>query len=420
LDQAKSWSIPKRFVWEAYKRVKANRGAAGVDDQSIEEFEADLKNNLYKLWNRMSSGSYFPPPVKRVQIDKRDGGKRPLGIPTVSDRIAQAVVKGYLEPELEKHFHPDSYGYRHGKSALEAVGVARQRCWRHAWVLDLDIRAYFDSIPHELLLRAVRKHTNCAWVLLYIERWLKAPVQLEDGTLEPREKGSPQGSVISPLLANLFLHWAFDRWMVRHHPEMPFERFADDILCHCDTERQARILRGELEKRFAECGLELHPDKTRIVYCKDDDRRGTYAHEKFDFLGYTFRARRSKNRWGKYFVNFSPGVSNAATKAIRDAIRCWQLRCRADKWIDDLARMFNPIIRGWINYYGRYYKSALYPTLRHLDRRLAHWAMAKYKRLRRHRRRAEHWIREVASRDPALFAHWPLLHRATTGTVRAG
>jgi RNA-directed DNA polymerase len=368
----------------------------------------------------MSSGSYFPPAVKRVQIDKRDGGKRPLGIPTVSDRIAQAVVKGYLEPELEKHFHPDSYGYRPGKSALEAVGVARQRCWRHAWVLDLDIRAYFDSIPHELLLRAVRKHTNCAWVLLYIERWLKAPVQLEDGTLEPRGKGSPQGSVISPLLANLFLHWAFDRWMVGHHPETPFERFADDILCHCDTERQARVLKGELEKRFAECGLEVHPDKTRIVYCKDDDRRGTYAHEKFDFLGYTFRARRSKNRWGKYFVNFSPGVSNAATKAIRNRIRGWQLRCRADKWIDDLARMFNPIIRGWINYYGRYYKSALYPTLRHLDRRLAHWAMAKYKRLKRHRRQAEHWIRKVVLRDPALFAHWPLLHRATTGAVRAG
>ena len=193
MEKAKSWSIPKRLIWEAYKRVKANRGAAGVDDQSIEEFEADLKNNLYKLWNRMSSGSYFPPPVKRVQIDKRDGGKRPLGIPTVSDRIAQAVVKGYLEPELEKHFHPDSYGYRPGKSALEAVGVARQRCWQHAWVLDLDIRAYFDSIPHELLLKAVRKHTNCAWVLLYIERWLKASVQLEDGTLEPREKAVHKG-----------------------------------------------------------------------------------------------------------------------------------------------------------------------------------------------------------------------------------
>ncbi|MGA7383031.1 MAG: group II intron reverse transcriptase/maturase [Terriglobales bacterium] len=419
MDKVKSWSIPKRWVWEAYERVKANRGAAGVDGQTIEGFEKDLKDNLYKLWNRMSSGSYLPPPVKRVQIEKRDGGKRPLGIPTVSDRIAQAVVKAYLEAELEKHFHPDSYGYRPGKSALEAVGVARQRCWKYAWALDIDIKAFFDSISHELLLRAVRKHTDCAWVLLYIERWLKAPVQLEDGTLEPREKGSPQGSVISPLLANLFLHYAFDRWMSKHHPDIPFERFADDVLCHCDSERQAQELKEQLEQRLAECGLELHPSKTRIVYCKDDDRRGHYPNEKFDFLGYTFRARRSKNRWGKYFVNFSPGVSNTATKAIRQRLRDWQFGCRIDKWIDDLARMFNPVIRGWLNYYGRYYKSALYPTLRYLNRCLARWAMAKYKRLRRHKRQAEHWIRKISLRDPRLFAHWPML--AGHGwTVRAG
>jgi RNA-directed DNA polymerase len=419
VDKVKSWSIPKRWVWEAYERVKVNRGAAGVDGQTIEEFEKDLKDNLYKLWNRMSSGSYLPPPVKRVQIEKRDGGKRPLGIPTVSDRIAQAVVKAYLEPELEKHFHPDSYGYRPGKSALEAVGVARQRCWKYAWALDIDIRAFFDSISHELLLRAVRKHTDCAWVLLYIERWLKAPVQMEDGTLEPREKGSPQGSVISPLLANLFLHYTFDRWMTKHHPDIPFERFADDVLCHCDSERQAQELKEQLEQRLAECGLELHPSKTRIVYCKDDDRRGHYPNEKFDYLGYTFRARRSKNRWGRYFVNFSPGVSNAATKAIRQRLRDWQFGCRIDKWIDDLARMFNPVIRGWLNYYGRYYKSALYPTLRYLNRCLARWAMAKYKRLRRHKRQAEHWVRKVSLRDPRLFAHWPML--AGHGwTVRAG
>ena len=415
MDKAKSWSIPKRWVWEAYKRVKANRGAAGVDEQTIEEFERDLANNLYKLWNRMSSGSYFPPPVKRVLIDKRGGGSRPLGIPTVSDRIAQAVVKGYLEPGLEKHFHPNSYGYRPGKSALDAVGVARERCWRYAWVLDLDIRSYFDSISHELLLRAVRKHTDCPWVLLYIERWLKAPVQLEDGTLEPREKGTPQGSVISPLLSNLFLHYTFDHWMARNYPGVPFERFADDALCHCVSEEQARELRDALEARFAECGLQLHPEKTKIVYCKDDDRRGNFPHEKFDFLGYSFQARRSKNRWGKFFVNFSPGVSNAATKAIREEIRNWRLRCRVDKWIDDLARMFNPIIRGWMTYYGRFYKSALYPALRYLDRCLAGWAMAKYKRLRRHRRRAEQWVRKTASRDPRLFAHWPLLHHVATG-----
>jgi group II intron reverse transcriptase/maturase len=415
LDKARSWSIPKLYVWDAYKRVKANRGAAGVDDQTIEEFERDLANNLYKLWNRMSSGSYFPPPVKRVNIEKRGGGFRPLGIPTVSDRIAQAVVKGYLEPELEKHFHPDSYGYRPGKSALDAVGVARERCWRYAWVLDLDIKSYFDTISHELLLRAVRKHTDCPWVLLYIERWLKAPVRLEDGTLEPRERGTPQGSVISPLLSNLFLHYTFDRWMARNHPDIPFERFADDALCHCVSESQAKILKEALEKRFAECGLQLHPEKTKIVCCKDDDRRGNSKNESFDFLGYSFRARRSKNRFGKFFVNFSPGVSNAATKAIREEIRRWQLRCRIDQWIDDLARMFNPVIRGWITCYGRYYKSALYPTFRYLDQCLAHWAMAKYKRLRRHRQRAGHWVSKTASRDPRLFAHWPLLRRAVTG-----
>jgi group II intron reverse transcriptase/maturase len=350
-----------------------------------------------------------------VEIAKRDGGTRPLGIPTVTDRIAQAVVKAYLEPELEKHFHPDSYGYRPKKSALDAVGVARKRCWRYAWVLDLDIRAYFDTIPHDLLLKAVKTHTDCAWVLLYIERWLNAPAELDDGTLEPREKGTPQGSVVSPLLANLFLHYTFDRWMATRHPNIPFERFADDALCHCVSEAQARWLKCVLEQRFAECGLELHPQKTKIVYCKDDDRRGHYPNEKFDFLGYEFRARRSRNRWGKHFVNFSPAVSTAAAKRMRGEIRAWQLGCRVDKRIDDLARMFNPIIRGWIQYFGRYYPSALYPTLRYLDGRLARWAQAKYKRLRRHRRRSEQRIRAIAHRDPRLFAHWRLLHRAAAG-----
>jgi RNA-directed DNA polymerase len=273
----------------------------------------------------------------------------------------------------------------------------------------------FDSIPHDLLLKAVRKHTDCTWVLLYVERWLKASVQMENGTLEPREKGTPQGSVISPLLANLFLHYTFDRWMAVYQPGIRFERYADDIVCHCSSEWQAKFLKGALERRFGACGLELHPNKTRIVYCKDEDRRGHYPNEKFDFLGYTFRPRRSKSRLGKFFVNFSPGVSNAATKAIRKEIRNWQLKGRADKWIDDLARMFNPVIQGWINYYGRYYKSALYPTLRYLDRCLARWAMGKYKRLKRHRRRAEYWVRAVTRRSPKLFAHWPLLHRALTG-----
>ncbi len=415
MDKAKSFDIPKRLVWEAYQRVKANRGAAGVDDQSIDAFGQDVKNNLFKLWNRLSSGSYFPPPVKRVAIKKRHGGSRPLGIPTVADRIAQGVVKMALEPDLERHFHPDSYGYRPGKSALEAVGVARQRCWRHDWVLDLDIQAFFDTIPHDLLLRAVRKHTDCTWVLLYIERWLTAAVQLEDGTLEPRTKGTPQGSVISPLLANLFLHYAFDRWMAQHHPDIPFERYADDAVCHCRSESQARRLQADLKRRLAACGLTLHPRKTQIVYCRDNVRRGLYPNHQVDFLGYSFRPRRSMNRWGKTFVNFSPGISNQAATAIRQTIRDWQLDCRIDKRIDDLARMFNPIIRGWITYYGRYYKSAVFPALMHLDLWLARWAMSKYRRLRKHRRRARHWIREVRLREPALFAHWPLLYRAPAG-----
>jgi group II intron reverse transcriptase/maturase len=276
-----------------------------VDGQSIAEFEVNLADNLYKLWNRMSSGSYFPPPVRRVDIPKADGGTRPLGIPTVADRIAQMVVKRSLEPLVEPQFHHDSYGYRPGKSALEAVGVARQRCWRNAWVLDLDIKAFFDSIDSDLLMRAVRKHTDCRWVLLYIERWLRAPMQMEDGSLIIRKRGTPQGGVISPLLANLFLHYAFDVWMRRNYPDVAFERYADDAICHCQSEEQARALRASLEKRFAECGLELHPDKTQIVYCKDDDRRNDFPNRKFDFLGYTFRPRLARRRQGKIGVSFS-------------------------------------------------------------------------------------------------------------------
>lgn len=406
MEKAKPFSISKREVWEAYKRVKAHQGAAGVDGQSITEFESNLSNNLYKLWNRLASGSYFPPPVRRVDLPKGDGRTRPLGIPTVADRIAQMVVKRYLEPEVDKHFHPDSYGYRPGKSALDAVGQARERCWRYDWVLDLDIKGFFDHLDHERMMRAVRKHTDCPWVLLYIERWLKAPVQMPDGTLVDRDRGTPQGGVISPLLANLFLHYTFDVWMQHNHPDIPFERYADDAVCHCRTEAQAQRLRQELEQRFAVCRLELHPQKTKIVYCKDDDRRGRYPQERFDFLGYTFRPRRSKNRWGKYFVNFSPAASAEAMRDFRRELRRWHLHTRSDKSLEDLSRRFNPVLRGWVNYYSRFYKSALYPTFQHLDRLLVRWAMRKYKRLRGHQRRAAHWLRRIARGQPNLFAHW--------------
>ena len=410
MDEAKPFCIPKRAVWEAYKRVRANRGAAGVDGQSIADFEEDLSNNLYRIWNRMTSGSYFPPPVRRVEIPKDNGaGVRLLGVPTVADRVAQTVVKEYLEPQLDACFHPDSYGYRPGRSAKEAVGMARARCWRYDWVLELDIRAFFDNLDHALLLRALRHHTDCKWVLLYVERWLTAPVQLDDGSVVPRDKGTPQGGVVSPLISNLFLHYAFDRWMQKHYPDIPFERYADDGICHCKTLAQAQQLRAALEARFAECHLELHPQKTRVVYCKDDDRRGTYPDHSFDFLGYTFRPRRSKNRWGKFFISFTPAVSNAAAKAMRRTLRSWALPNRSDKSLEDLARMFNPVVQGWINYFASFYKSALYPTLRHLDLVLARWAARKYKKLRRHLRRARHWLARVAQTRPGLFAHWKLV-----------
>src|SRR5829696_3118289 len=287
----KSFDVSKWAVFEAYRRVKANRGAAGVDEQSLAEFERDLKGNLYKLWNRRASGSYFPPPVRAVEIPKRDGSLRMLGVPTVADRIAQTVVRGYLEPGVEPIFHPDSYGYRPGRSALDAVGVCRERCWRRDWVLDLDIRSFFDSVPHDLVLKAVAHHTDRRWVLLYVERWLKAPLQHEDGSLVERDRGTPQGSAISPLLANTFLHYAFDLWMARSYPGVLFERYCDDVIVHVRSEREAQRLRAAIAARLAECGLELNERKTRIVYCKDSTRRGSYEHESFDFLGYRFRPR---------------------------------------------------------------------------------------------------------------------------------
>jgi len=408
-DSAKSLPISKRQVWEAYKRVKANRGAAGVDGQTLPEFEEDVTNNLYKLWNRMASGSYMPPAVRRVEIPKSDGKMRPLGIPTVADRIAQMVVKQILEPGLEPMFHEDSYGYRPGKSAHHAIAQARKRCWKYAWVVELDIKGFFDNIDHDLLLKAVRHHTKEKWVVMYIERWLKAPVQMLDGTLQDRTRGTPQGGVISPLLANLFLHYVFDMWMQRHHDSVPFERYADDVVCHCRSQSQAEALMSALGQRFAQCGLELHPVKTRVVYCKDADRRGNYPETSFDFLGYTFRPRLSKNRWGKTFVNFSPAMSAKAGKAIRQEIRNWNLQNRSDKSLFDLAHMFNAKIRGWVNYYGAFYKSMLYPTLRQIDRKLVLWLTRKHKRYQGHRRRASHWLARIALKETQMFAHWSLL-----------
>jgi len=405
--QVKPFEISKRVVWEAYLRVKANKGAAGVDGVTIEQYEQDLTNNLFKLWNRMSSGSYFPPAVQAVPIPKAGGGGvRILGVPTVDDRIAQTVAAMYLERQVEPVFHADSYGYRPGRSALDAVARCRERCWQSDWVIDLDIRAFFDSVDHPLMLKAVARHTDQKWILLYVKRWLVASLRQQDGTMVARDRGTPQGSSISPVLANLFMHYAFDMWLVREFPAVRFERYCDDAVIHCASEQQARHVRDALAARLAQVGLELHPDKTRIVYCKDSNRSGAGEHTAFTFLGYTFRPRLAQNRHGKRFVSFLPAVSKDAIKEMGRVIRSWHLSRRSDKSLGDLARMFNSIVQGWINYYGRFYKSALYPLLKRINDHLVRWAMRKYKRLRRRQQRARELMAEASRRSPRLFAHW--------------
>jgi RNA-directed DNA polymerase len=402
----KSFVISKRLVWEAWRRVKANRGAAGVDEESIRAFEANLKANLYKVWNRMSSGSYIPPPVRAVEIPKKSGGSRMLGVPTVADRVAQTVCYLVLEPEVEPVFHPDSYGYRPGRSAHDALRTCRARCWKHDWVLDLDLKSFFDTLDHSLVLRTVAHHTNLRWVLLYVERWLKAPLQLEDGTLKQRDLGSPQGSAISPVLANIFLHYALDLWLGREFPAVAFERYADDVILHCKSKQQAQIVLDAIIKRLAAVGLELNLDKTRIVYCKDANRRGSHEHERFDFLGYTFRPRRARASSGELFVSFCPAVSDDAVKRMRGTIKRWRLHLWSGKSLVDLAQEINPIVRGWIDYYGYFYKSRLISLLRRINEYLARWATRKFRRLRGHPHRARRFVATVARREPALFAHW--------------
>jgi RNA-directed DNA polymerase len=407
--KVKSFEIDKRLVQGAWEKVRANQGAPGVDAVSITDFADNANSNLFKLWNRMSSGSYLPGSVRAVEIPKDHGaGIRVLGVPNVADRIAQTAAAMLLEEKLEPIFHPDSYGYRPGRSALDALAVTRQRCWQQDWTVDLDIRAFFDSVPHDLLLKAVAHHTDQRWVLLYIARWLTAPMQMPDGTVVAREKGTPQGSPISPLLANLFMHYAFDAWMVREYPGCPFERYADDIVAHCDTEQQARHLRVAIADRLRPLGLELHPEKTKVVFCKDTNRQGEAEHTSFDFLGYTFRARLAKGRRG-YFASFSPAISGKAKKAVGQKIRAWHLNRRSGTDLTSLAEDINPQTRGWIGYYGAFYRSELYSLAARIDDYLVRWAMHKFKRLRGKPRNAWTWLNAVRQRQPRLFAHWHLL-----------
>ena len=405
----KPFSITKKQVYEAYKAVKSNQGAAGVDKETIGQFEADLKGNLYKLWNRMSSGSYFPPPVRAVSIPKKSGGERILGVPTVADRVAQTVVKQLIEPDLDLIFLAGSYGYRPMKSALDAIGVTRERCWRYDWVLEFDIKGLFDYIDHELLLRAVRKHVQCRWALLYIERWLKAPMELEDGTRVERTCGTPQGGVVSPILSNLFMHYAFDLWMARTYPDLPWCRYADDGLVHCRNELEAQAVKAALQARLAECRLEMHPTKTKIVYCKDGKRKGQYPNVRFDFLGYCFRPRLvKKSQDNMLFCGFNPAVSPSALKSMRAKIRELNIRHRTELSLAEIAHSLNPLLQGWINYYGRYAPSALAPLLRYVNQTLLAWAMRKFKRFKAHKIRASQFLQKLTRASAHLFVHWRL------------
>ena len=402
----KPFNIPKELVIQAYEKVKKNAGGPGIDQETLSKFDQNLKGNLYKIWNRMSSGAYFPPPVKAVPIPKKSGGQRILGVPTVADRIAQMVVKLILEPKLEPLLHEDSYGYREGKSGLDAIEVTRKRCWATNWVIEFDIKGLFDNVDHELLMKAVRKHTYIKWLLLYIERWLTAPMQLTDGTLQVRTKGVPQGGVVSPLLSNLFMHYTFDHWISKYFPGIKWCRYADDGLVHCNSEQQAKQILAALDERFKECNLELHPNKTKIIYCKDVQRKGKYPNISFDFLGYTFKPRRTKGKNNVIFTGFNPAVSRSAQISMRMKSKSMNYGRKTHVELEDIAKEFNPVLRGWYNYYGKFYRSALKVVFNHFNDILMRWAKRKYKSRIRSKTQARELIAKIASNDPTLFYHW--------------
>ncbi len=390
--EGKPFVIPKQLVWEAYRRVKANKGAPGVDRQSLDDFESDLRNNLYKIWNRMSSGTYFPPPVRAVEIPKPHG----------------TVAALALEARTESIFHEDSYGYRPRRGALDAVAKCRLRCQKKNWVLDLDVQKFFDSVDHNLMVKAVEANTTHEqrWVVLYVKRWLKAPLALPDGTIQARDRGTPQGSAVSPVLANLFMHYAFDTWLEQEFPAVEFERYADDAVVHCVTERQALQVRDALAARMGQVGLRLHPDKTKIVYCKDENRRGDYQHTSFTFLGYQFRARSVRSsKSGVMFTAFTPAISPEALAKISGEVRSWRIHTHTRHSLQDLADRINPVVRGWMTYYGRFTPAALYRLLKRINGYLVRWARKKYRRLAPFKR-VKRWWDGLLARNRPMFAHW--------------
>ena len=403
-EQQKTYAISQEEVKQAWLRVRAKGGMGGIDGEGIKSFEENLSKNLYKLWNRMSSGSYHPQAVMRVEIPKGDGKLRPLGIPTIADRVAQEVVRARFEPVMEKFFHRDSYGFRPGKSAPQAVKTCRERCWKYDWVLDVDIQKFFDTIDHELMMKAVEHHSPEGWMLLYIKRWLKAPVQHRDGKREETLRGTPQGGVISPLLANLYLHYAFDKWMERSFPEVKFERYADDIVIHCTTKEQSEQVERALAARLQECKLALHPEKTKVVYCKDGTRKGWYPTKKFTFLGYTFQPRSAQVRASKrIFTRFLPAVSTAAGKKFRTSLKESRIFTTRHLSLDEFAQQLNQRVRGWYEYFAHFYQSALNRMNDWLDGAIVRWLRHKFAITRT---KAYQLLTRLARQNPIRFSHW--------------
>ena len=408
-EQTKSVPITKVMVWDAYKLVKSNKGSSGIDLQTLEEFEKNRSKELYKLWNRLASGSYFPQHVKRVLIPKEGCKMRPLGIPTVSDRIAQQVVKTYIEPRFESKFMDVSYGYRPNKSAHQAVQEVQKNVRKYSWAIDLDIEAFFDNVNHALLFKALRVAVSERWVKMYIQRWLESPIQLEDGTLKyPNGKGTPQGGVISPLLSNLFLHYCIDKWLALHFPKIKMVRYADDMVIHCSTHQESNHLLNEVNKRLTECGLKVHSAKTRIVYCKKEGRYEKGFPVQFDFLGFSFQPMMTKLRKGGYFLQYGCKMSRKSKKRILKEVRELNIHRKTRSSLQDLAILLNPKIRGWINYYGKIKRNALKPVFYYLHHRIIKWILNRYKRFKRSRVLAVKWLRRITRDYPNLFYHWAL------------
>lgn len=408
--ESKTVPITKEMVRASYRKVKSNQGSAGVDRESLEEFQQDLSGNLYKIWNRLASGSYHPQPVKEVEIPKANGGKRKLGIPTVSDRIAQQVIKSYLEPRLEAVFHKDSYGYRPLKSAHHAIKQVQENVRTYGWVVDMDIKSFFDEVDHELLMKALDRHVAEKWVKMYIRRWLESPVQTKDGRLIQKQgKGTPQGGVISPLLANLYLHYVLDRWLELHYPTIAFVRYADDVVVHCQSERQAQEVLQGIRTRLQECHLRLNETKTKIVYCKDYRKKEKKEYgNKFDFLGFSFQPRmyRSVRDSGNVFLGYGCEMSQ---KVITKVVTEWKQRKwhhQGDLSLQDIATRINTQMRGLINYFGKINSIGLHKLVRQLHFRLAKWTISKYKRFRGRYGKAFTWLKEIKNSYPTMFYHW--------------